>query len=107
MINFFKTLNPFSKSKKEEEKLLRPTFCYSEYQINDWKKSVIESAHDILRYSANNYWPMKFHACGIFGKKCTFYDVCNTTPDNRAYKIESFFKEKGNFSLMGNEDETS
>lgn len=95
------------KTKKEEDKLLRPYFSYSEYQIKDWLNSVVDSAHDIIRYTASEHWPMKFHGCGVHGKRCTFYDVCNTTPDNRAYKLDSFFKEKGNFSVMGkdNEDE--
>lgn len=91
------------KGKKEDEKLLRPWLSYSEHQIKDWLDSVVESAHDILRYSSKNKWPMKFHGCTIFGKKCTFYDICNTTPDNREYKLNSFFKDKGSFSVMEEE----
>lgn len=95
------------KAKKTEEKLLRPYFSYSEYQINDWKNSVIDSANDILKYINDDYWPMKFHGCVVHGKKCTFYDVCNTTPDNRVYKLDSFFKDKTGFSVMSKENDSN
>ncbi len=91
------------KTKKTEEKLLRPYFSFSEFQINDWKNSVIEIAHDLLRYYTKDVWPMRFHGCTIHGRRCTFYDVCNSTPDNRIYKLESLFRDKGKFSVMGDE----
>lgn len=91
------------KDRKVEDNLQRPWLSYAQYQINDWVDSVIESAHDLLRYLSNNKFPMRIHGCNVHGRKCTFYDICNTTPDNREYKINSFFKNKDKFSVMGNE----
>lgn len=91
------------KTKKVEDKLLRPYISYSDYQINDWKQSVIDSAADILRSLNSGRWPMRIHGCTIRGNKCTFYDVCNTVPDNREYKIDTMFKNRDKFSVMESE----
>lgn len=94
------------KDRKVDDNLQRPWLSYAQYQIDDWKQSVIESAHDVLRCIEKNKWPMRIHGCNVHGRKCTFYDICNTTPDNRDYKVNSFFKTKDKFSVMGDEEKT-
>jgi hypothetical protein len=95
------------KTKKVEEKLLRPYLSYSQYQIDEWVESAIESANEIIRYVSANKWPMRIHGCNVHGRKCTYYDVCNTTPDNRQYKLDSFFKDKEKYSVMGDTENES
>lgn len=93
------------KSKKVEEKLLRPYISYAKYQINDWIESAIETARDLIRFYTTEKYPMRYHGCRVHGRKCTFYDVCNTTPDNRTYKLDSLFKDRERGSLMGDNSE--
>lgn len=94
------------KSKKIEERLIRPYLSYAKYQIADWVDSVKEAAREILVCHERSKWPMKFKFCNFRNAKCDFYDICNTTPDNREYKIETEFKDRKQFKVMENEDET-
>lgn len=88
------------KSKKPEDKLLRPYFSFAQFQINDWVESIKNTAYDILKCYELNTWPMKFSGCNFHGNKCSYYDICNTTPDNREYKLETMFADRGDSKLM-------
>ena len=81
-------------SYKPDKRLQRPLLSYGEHQIEEWKDSAIYTALEILKFHEANYWPARYSACQIHGKKCTFYDLCNTTPSNREYKLNTFFKDK-------------
>ena len=83
-----------------EKRLQRPYFSYGKHQIEEWRESAIEAAFDILRYTQNSKFPMRFTGCRIHGNKCTFHDVCSTTPDNREYKLKSSFVDRENKTVM-------
>lgn len=89
-----------SANTKVEEKLLRPYLSYSDYQIDDWVQSAIDTAKEIITCYSANYWPMKYHGCTVEGNKCTFYEICNTTPNNREYKMNTFFKDREAHNVM-------
>ncbi len=79
------------KSYKPEKKFIRHPFSYGDHQIEEWKESVIAAIFDLVRYFDMNYYPARFTSCASkFNKKCTYYDVCETTPDNWKYKLESY-----------------
>lgn len=82
------------KSYTPEKRLIRPYFSFSDYQIEEWKENTIELVHELIRHEKLNKWPMRFRGCSYHFSKCTFYDVCNTTPDNREYKLEGLFMDK-------------
>ena len=86
-----------------EKRLLRPYINYSDSQIEEWKESTIELVSELVRYEKLNKWPGKYTGCSFHGLKCTFYDVCNTTPDNREYKLENLFMDKENKTVMEHE----
>lgn len=88
------------KSYKPEKRLARPYFNYSKHQIEEWKEAAIYAALEVLKYNESDYWPMRITGCNLHGNKCTFYDVCNTTPDNREYKLNSLFGAKKKHDLM-------
>lgn len=90
-------------SLKLEEKFKRIYFSYSQYQIDEWVENTINSALEIIRYYELGNFPIRYKSCiNLFGKKCTFHDVCNTSPDNRAYKL-SEFTVKEEYDLMRKE----
>jgi hypothetical protein len=88
------------KSYKPEQKLLRPYFNFSKYQIAEWKEYAIDTAFEIIKYEKNDKFPIRFTGCNFQGHKCTFYDVCNTTPDNREYVLSQSFIGKDTKTVM-------
>lgn len=88
------------KSKKTEDRMQRPWLNYSAYQITDWVDSIVETAREILTCLDRDKWAMRFKACNFRNAKCDFYDICNTTPDNREYKINTEFKDRKQFKVM-------
>lgn len=98
-----------SKNTKVDDKLIRPVLNFAKYQIEDWKESVIKTAEEIIWRYQNNSFPQHYHGCTVGGNKCTFYDLCNTTANNREYKQSSLFKireEKLNV-MDGHNEKTS
>ncbi len=83
-----------------KEKLHRPYFNYSSHQIEEWKDETIHLALDIMRFHDNDFWPVKFTGCFFHKVKCKYYDVCETTKDNRIYKLESGFIEREEYDVM-------
>lgn len=88
------------KSYKPEQKLLRPYFNFSKHQIEEWKEYAIDTAFEIIKYEQQSKFPMRFTGCNFQGHKCTFYDVCNTTPDNREYVLNQSFVNKDAKTVM-------
>lgn len=88
------------KSYSPDKRLQRPYINYSKFQIEEWKESAIEIALDIMKYEQMDNWPMRFTGCTLHGRKCTYHDVCNTTPDNRQYKLSEFITKESGRSVM-------
>jgi len=88
------------KSYKPEDRLKRDYVCYAQHQIDEWKESAIYTALEILKFSESNYWPSRFSGCNIYGKRCTYHDICNTSPSNRDYKLSMLFANKSKHNLM-------
>jgi len=79
------------KSLKLEDKFKRIYFNYSKHQIDEWIENTINSALEMIRYFELDHFPIRYKSCiNLFGSKCTFHDLCNTSPDNRAYKLNEF-----------------
>lgn len=82
------------KSYKPEQRLKRePYLNYGEHHIEEWRNSAIYAAMELVRCNETGVWPARFSSCRYQGKKCTFYDICNTTPSNRDYKLNTFFRD--------------
>ena len=77
-----KTLSP-------DKKFLREYFNYSPYQIEEWKGIAIETVLELVNYHSQSHFPARYTGCSFHGNKCSFYDVCETSNDNWAYKLES------------------
>lgn len=92
--------NRIGKQKDESKKFARPSFCYSPYQIRDWVESVIESTLELYKYYERGVFPRRYTGCNAHGFRCTFYDYCNTSPDNREYKLKTIYKNRGESKLM-------
>lgn len=77
-----------------EKRLSRVYFNYSSHQIEEWIENTIDLAFEIHKYELENKFPRRYSGCNLFNKKCYYYDVCNTTPDNREYKLRTQFITK-------------
>ena len=88
------------KSYKPEKRLLREWISYGQHQIDEWIDTAIYTCLELVRFNELEMWPVRYSGCNIHGNRCTFYDVCNTTPDNREYKLNSIFGDKASFKLM-------
>jgi hypothetical protein len=88
------------KSYKPDKRLRRDWFSYSEHQIEEWVDNAIFTCMELVRFSEMELWPCRYTGCSIHGKRCTYYEVCNTTPDNREYKLQQLFGDKAKFELM-------
>jgi len=83
------------KSYKPEQRLVRdPYFSYGKHHIEEWKESTIATCLEIIRCHELDYYPPRLLGCVYMGRKCTFHDVCHTTPNNREYKLNTFFKDE-------------
>lgn len=83
------------KSLDVEKRMLRPYFCYGEHEIEEFRNDLIYWTLEIVRNHAralaNDYIPANRKSCFSFFKKCAYYDLCQTTPDNFEYKVKSEF----------------
>ena len=81
-------------SYKPKDRLKRePWISYTEEQINEWEDATLATALEIIRYNEAKVYPPRITGCQVFGRKCTYYDVCNTSPKTREFKLKTFFKE--------------
>lgn len=82
------------KSYKPEKRLLRdPHLHFGKHQIEEWKDSAIYTALELVKFHTTGVWPARYTGCMFQGRKCTFYSVCNTTPSNREFKLNTFYKD--------------
>ncbi len=83
------------KSYSPDKRFLRPSFCYSEDKVNEFRDDVIYWTLEIIKNhfrSANgDHIPANRKACKFFNKPCTYWDLCETSKDNLEGKIESDF----------------
>lgn len=83
------------KSYSPDKRFLRPSFCYSEHQIDEFRQDVIywtlEIVKNHMRVEQGEHIPANRKACKFFNKLCTYWELCETSPDNVAGKINSDF----------------
>jgi len=89
------------KSYKPQDRLKRESICYSAHQVNDWAESAIAAALEMFGYYERDYFPARFSGCQGEKYKCDFYNICNTSPDNREYVINTQFSNKPEHQVMG------
>lgn len=81
-----------------EKKMERYDFQYSDYKLEEFQTNVIESVKAILsnwkRYTNNEYIPGRESGCFKYGRKCSYWDLCEQKPEDRSYLIERDFKLK-------------
>lgn len=97
--DFFINVIGKQKTLKDNERFTRPNFSYGQHQIDEWVQNTIVLALEIFKYSEMNFYPGRMTGCNFYDRKCLFTSVCNTTPDNYGYKLESF-GERPEFDLM-------
>lgn len=79
-------------SYKPKDRLKRePYFQFGKHQIDEWIQTTIHTAIEIIRSHKLDFYPARYAGCNMWGRKCTFHDVCNTTESNRQYKLDTFF----------------
>lgn len=78
-----------------EKRMVRTHYCYGDHQIEEFKNDVIywtlETVRTQVKAMNYDYIPANRRSCMKFGKKCTYFDLCETTPDNVEYKIKAEF----------------
>lgn len=92
------------KSYNVDKRMQRYYFNYSEHQIEEFISNTIDWSLQILKVIDSDkkgyFVKRNYTACNRFNMKCQFYDVCNTTEDNKLYKLEQSFKPKGDFDIF-------
>jgi len=91
---------PTAKTKPTFEPQVLPPFRYTPAILEEWRKSVLTRAADILRRDPENPddWPMQAcdSNCIQFNKPCDYLGACEMDPDQRAYFLaQDFFEPSG------------
>lgn len=82
------------KTKKLEDRLRRYYFRFTDQQIKEWEDSVIDIAFEMLDSLSSNRYPARYISCARFGRKCNFYEVCNSNTELWDWKLKTDFKKK-------------
>jgi hypothetical protein len=92
------------KSYDVEKRMKRYYFNYSEHQIEEFTENTLEWSFEMIKVmkanSEGKFVRRNYNSCYRFNMKCLFYDVCNTTEDNKNFKLEQAFRPKVNFDLF-------
>jgi PD-(D/E)XK nuclease superfamily protein len=93
-------LKPSAKTKPTFEPQVLPPFRYTPAILEEWRRSVMTRAADILRRDPENPddWPMQAcdSNCIQFNKPCDYLGACEMDPDKRAYFLAQDFFEASN-----------
>ena len=82
-VGFQKTLSP-------EERFQRLFISYEKELLKEWVQQAVYWAQVLASYIDNNYFPPNFTSCDKYAG-CIFQQVCNTIPQVRDFKLQSFY----------------
>jgi len=92
------------KSLSVDKRLSRYYFNISQHMIDEFVENTIYWTFEMLKImkmeSEGETPPGNYRGCTMYFNKCAFYDVCNTTPDNREYKLNQQYLPRGKFDLF-------
>lgn len=83
----------FQKTLKPAEKYKRIPVSYDHLMLEEWKQNVIKViSNHYLECSANNAWPMNETSCTKYGRKCEYYEVCDSSGiESKNFKLNNNF----------------
>ena len=92
------------KSLSVDKRMSRYYFNISPHQLEEFVNNAIFWTFEMIKVMGlekeGSFIPGSYKSCSYFGKKCSFYEVCNTTPDNVQYKLEQLFNKKEDHDLF-------
>jgi hypothetical protein len=91
----------FQKTKTKEERFRRETIPYPKAWLEDWIQWTIFKLKQLDNYLQSGIYPPNFTSCW----NCFYKEVCQSTPDNREYKLKTAFKQIERFELFNEDDE--
>lgn len=86
----------FQGSKKPYEKFKQAVLSYTAANIEEWHENAVYHALRAYELTKENFFPMSPAAC----KFCRYYEICETTPDARPYKIGRDYIENESYDLF-------
>jgi hypothetical protein len=92
------------KSYDVDKRLRRYWFTYADHQIAEFVENSIEWSLEMIKVMKadkdGTFVRRNYNSCYHFNIKCMFYDVCNTTEDNKVFKLDQAYKPKVSFDLF-------
>jgi len=80
-----------SKQKPLHERFKRIMLSYDDVYKEQWKRNMIIWAMKYWDSLSTNTWELNFAGCFAYGRKCDFYDVCDTSgQEAKAFKLKDF-----------------
>lgn len=80
----------FQKTLPAAERFQRIFISYEKELLREWVQSAVYWAQVLASYIDNNYFPPNFTSCDKYSG-CIFQQVCNTIPQVRDFKLQSFY----------------
>lgn len=96
----FMVINRILFVKDENNWFHRPFINYNAEAINEWRHSVGWWFSQYLSWKESGIYAPNYGSCSRYGT-CTFQDICDTTVDNREWKIESAYRVKEPIDYFG------
>lgn len=78
----------------------RPFVSFNNESLEEWRHSVGYYFSEYLRWKESGVFSPNNSSCARYGR-CVFQDICDTTQDNRAWKIESAYRKKEQIDYFG------
>ena len=76
----------------------RIPFPVSQEKLDEWRKDVLAIIADIFNYAESGYWPKHRWNCVEKYGVCEYYDVCDTSPEQREMVLQSGLYEDNKWS---------
>jgi len=86
----------FQTSKKAAEKFRQSVMSYTAANINEWHENAVYHSLRAYELTKENFFPMSPAAC----KFCNYYEICETTPESRPFKIGRDYTENEAYDLF-------
>ena len=81
----------FQKTLKPAERFQRYILTIDDTRIKEWISNAIYWVMQYAQFVDDDFYPMNLTSCDKYSG-CMFRKICETDPDNRAWKLERDFK---------------
>lgn len=95
--NFVKNDIGFQKTYGPAQRFHRNILPYERENIEEWRENIILDGLRLIEYIEKGYFPRRYSGC----RYCRYTQICETTPDNRDFKISSMYKVSEPFDIYG------